>query len=86
MKEQVEVDGWRAKRIERGQNKHFSANHDRIILTHQKLRIKITKGEYDRIRNGFKLSFPIDAPNNKLNQNMIVLSYPVFLSCSPNGL
>jgi len=29
---------------ERGKNKHFSANHDRIILTHQKLRIKITKG------------------------------------------
>jgi len=29
------------------------------------------------IRNGFKLSFLIDAPNNKLNQDMIVLSYPV---------
>jgi len=31
--------------IERGQNKDSGANHDRIILTHQKLRIKITKGE-----------------------------------------
>jgi len=38
------------------------------------------------IRNEFKLSFPIDAPNNKLNQDMIVLSYPVFLSCAPNEL
>ena len=63
--------------IERGQNKDFSANHDRIIVTHKKLRIKITNGEYDRIRNGFKLSFPISVPNNKLNQDMIVLSYHV---------
>jgi len=31
--------------IERGQNKDSSANHDRIILTHKKLRIKITKSE-----------------------------------------
>ena len=38
----------------------------------------------DRIRNRCKLSFPIDAPNNGLGQDMIVLSYPVFLSCAPN--
>jgi len=35
----------RERWIERGQNKDSSANYDRIILTHQKLRIKITKGE-----------------------------------------
>jgi len=29
----------------RGQNKNFNVNHDRITLTHQKLRIKITKAE-----------------------------------------
>ena len=45
--EEVEVNGWRARENmrdelrERGQNKDFSANHDRIILTHQKLRIKL---------------------------------------------
>jgi len=52
---------------ERGQNKNFSANHDRIILTHQKLRIKLTKDDYDMIRNRFKLSFSFSAPNNRLN-------------------
>ena len=71
---------------ERGQNKNFCANHDKIILTHEKLTIKITKGEYDRITNGFKLSFPIGALNNKLKHDMIVLSYSVFLSCAPNDL
>jgi len=29
----------------RGKNKNFNINHDRITLTHQKLRIKITKAE-----------------------------------------
>lgn len=33
-----------------------------MLLAHQKLKIKITKGEYDRIKNEFKLFFPIDAP------------------------
>jgi len=69
----------------RGQNKNFNVNHDRITLTHQKLRIKITKAEYDRIKNRFKLSFPIDTPNRRLKQDMIVLSYPIFLPCAPNG-
>jgi len=36
------------------------------------------------IKNRFKLSFPFDAANNRLNQNMILLSYHVFLSCAPN--
>jgi len=36
------------------------------------------------IRNRFKLSFPFGAPNNRLNQDMILLSYHVFLSCAPN--
>jgi len=29
----------------RGQNKNFNVSYDRIILTHQKLKIKITKTE-----------------------------------------
>jgi hypothetical protein len=57
--------------IERGQNKDSSANHDRIILTHQKLRIRITKAQWDRIRNMLNLSFPVGAPNNGLSQNRI---------------
>jgi len=87
--EEVEVNGWRAREnmrdeLRERENKDFSANHDRIILTHQKLRIKLTKDEYDRIRNRFKLSFPFGAPNNLLNHDRILLSYHVFLSCAPN--
>jgi len=40
------------------------------------------------ISNEFKLSFSIgvDTPNSRLNQDMIVLSYSIFLSCALNGL
>jgi len=36
-----------------------------MLLTHQKLRIKITKKEEDMISNKFILSFPNVAPNNR---------------------
>jgi hypothetical protein len=56
-----------------------------MLVTHQKLRIKITKKQQDRIRNRFNLSFSIGAPNSRFKYDRIVLSYPVSLSCAPNG-
>ena len=58
-----------------------------IVLCYQvanppKPRIKITKKQYDRINNRFILSFPTAAPNNRFKQDMIVLSYPIFLKLS----
>lgn len=45
-----------------------------IVYATQKLRIQqIPKGEYHKIRNEVKLSSSNGAPNNILNQNMIVL-------------
>ena len=35
------------------------------LQTQQKLRIKITKKQYDRISNGLDLSYPIGAPNKR---------------------
>jgi hypothetical protein len=53
------------------------------IANPPKTKDKNNKGEHDMI-NGFKLSIHIGALNNRLNQNMIVWSYSVFLSCGPN--
>ncbi|KEH21999.1 hypothetical protein MTR_7g028930 [Medicago truncatula] len=44
----------------------------RIILIHQKLRIRITKEEWDMIRNRLNLSFHVGAPNKGLRQDMII--------------
>jgi len=56
------------------------------LLTHQKLRIKKTKDEKDRIINMFNLSFSISEPNNRFDHNMIVLSHSISLSCTPNEM
>jgi len=34
----------------------------------------------------FNLSFSISTPNNELDQDMIVLSYFISLSCAPDDL
>jgi len=41
------------------------------LLTHQKLWIRITKVQYDRIRNRLNLSFSVGAPRNGLSQDRI---------------
>ena len=47
------------------------------LLIQPKLKIKITKSQYDKKDNRFNLSFPIVARNKRFKYDRIILSYPI---------
>lgn len=58
--------------VEQGYKEYAWLAYTIKLVTHQNLRIKITKGKYDRIGNRINLSFSVGAPNDRLTQDMIL--------------